>query len=1688
MFRMHALLVAVLLLAAGLAAQAAVVVGVNVQFPKAVVPGQAYSATVVLTNDNTPPQGDNPLNGNTISVVRLTPSCGEVAATATCPAASVDTGIFTLTSPAFATGECFGDGAGFFLFSAPDANGQVLLTPEFAPYFEINQGQPCTIHLQFQVNARATKDADNVLSGIQTAVLVDLTATDTQGFKGGGFGSDTISFPAITTTPGPGGTLPVGGGPDLNLTDTATIFGLVSTGSFEPPSGTVRFSLYAPDHPTCFGEALHQELVNLANCTIDDVSLQVTCSTSDTYTANSAGTWHWLVAYSGDGGHNPPLASNCADGPVVVNKATPMLTTIADPATGTQLQTPLVDSAMVTGYEPSGTLVFTLFPPSDPTCAGTGIFTELVSFNGLELPHTDFVPASLITQFGTYHWKVSWEGDANNHPVTSACAAEPVVISPATTLSVTKTPDGATIAPGDTATFSITVRNAGAATATNVVVSDPLPAGATLAWTTGSANCAITGSGAAQALFCTVASLAAGASFSATVSAVTSLGNCAALSNTATAHAAEAAAASDSASITCQQPVLAVSKTPDGATISAGDTATFAITVTNHGPGTARNVVVSDPLPAGATLGWHTGSAGCTIAGSGAAQALSCTIGSLAAGASFSATVSAVTAVGKCPTMNNTATAKGSNTAAASDGSRITCLQPVLSVAKTPEGGVVTAGDVATFTITVTNDGPGTARNVVITDPLPAGALLTWQTSTSGCTITGSGAAQTLSCSVASLADNASFTATVSAVTGVGTCATMTNTATAKGSNTAAASDGGSIACQQPVLAVAKTPDAGVVTAGEAATFTITVTNAGPGTARDVTLSDPLPAGALLAWQTGTSGCAITGSGAAQALSCTVASLAANASFTATVSALTGVGTCPAISNTATAKGSNTAAASGTGSLACQQPVLSVTKKPDGGAITAGEVATFTITVTNAGPGTARNVTVSDPLPAGELLAWQTSTSGCAITGSGAAQALSCTITSLAANASFAATVSAVTGVGTCPALNNTATAKGSNTAAASDAGSITCRTPPILSKSSDPATIGVGGTTTLTYTLTNVAGNPAEKVSFTDLLRSTLRVAAAANVGGTCPGAAAATTATPGGTTVTVTDLQVPPGPSSCTVTVVVTSAPGQTGTCPATGPSGIVSSSNILVDEAADACITVKTFASQLSITTLATLPLGDGTGGIATDPLQRRAYVTNATPPSVSVIDLDSLAVIATIPVPGHPENLVSNAANQRLYVVSDAAPGAVIVVDTMTNAVAATIAVGNHPQGIAADFQRGEVYVSNRGGNSLSVIDVATNAVVATIPAIGTQPGEPGVDANLGKIFVASAIDGTVTIIDRNTRAVRKVVSVGRNPGNASVSEAARKVYVNNVDDRTVSVIDSTTDAVVTTIAPIGAGSTFATISGVYRRAYLPNATDGTLSIIDIDADAVVKTLAVGASPQQAAVDPDKGDVYVVNRQSNTVSVIDAATMEVGATFGVGTDPWRVAVAPDRLLVLNENGAAADTLTIAFDGGTQIDTAIATEFYSSAIDHYDHTANSLEVRLVEDGIAGSAWMPTGEYFRVWTAPGVSRAAMCAFSTANFGDKNSSYFTPYAQECGELQNSAAWYYEGTAYYVAVPDAGGACPASTAELYLLYNNQQGGAPNFRYTGSRAVRDMMLVKGWTARGSGDQRVFACTPPLRGNP
>ena len=123
---------------------------------------------------------------------------------------------------------------------------------------------------------------------------------------------------------------------------------------------------------------------------------------------------------------------------------------------------------------------------------------------------------------------------------------------------------------------------------------------------------------------------------------------------------------------------------------------------------------------------------------------------------------------------------------------------------------------------------------------------------------------------------------------------------------------------------------------------------------------------------------------------------------------------------------------------------------------------------------------------------------------------------------------------------------------------------------------------------------------------------------------------------------------------------------------------------------------------------------------------------------------------------------------------------------------------------------------------------------------------------------------------------------------------------------------------------------------------------------------------------------------------------------------------------------------------------------------------------------------------QFFRVWTTPGEGRFPVCRFFGTGFGDKSSHVFTPYPAQCEAMKTDPAWRFEGVSYYLALPDGTGRCATGTEPLYELYNNESGGAPNYRLVSDRTTRDRMAIGAWIAKGSGLDVVFACTPPLAG--
>jgi uncharacterized repeat protein (TIGR01451 family)/MYXO-CTERM domain-containing protein len=419
--------------------------------------------------------------------------------------------------------------------------------------------------------------------------------------------------------------------------------------------------------------------------------------------------------------------------------------------------------------------------------------------------------------------------------------------------------------------------------------------------------------------------------------------------------------------ISVVQPNVEVTKVADDATISAGDTAGFTITVTNGGPGAASDVTLTDPLPSGVawsfdqvTGGWTCGISSGTLTCGGQGF-------SLAEGASASVHVYGTTDAADCGTLTNTATVSASNEAADSDTDNsatatITVSCASIGISKTADAGSVSAGTAIGYTITVTNGGAGTAHGVTMTDTLPTDAGLSWSvgTVTGGwsCAI----AAGVLTCGGAAfdLAPGASASVHVTSPTTSATCGTVDNTAHVATSNDGSGDASASIEVLCPDIEITKTADDASVDAADQIGFTITVTNNGEGVATDVTVSDTLPTNPGLSWteDPDLAECSIT----AGVLTCDFGDLAPGESASVHITSDTDATTCGTVDNTATVTISNGSGDEATDSVVVNCPDLGIDIEKGGPALAhVGDTIVYNFTVQLTTTETLFNVVVSDP-------------------------------------------------------------------------------------------------------------------------------------------------------------------------------------------------------------------------------------------------------------------------------------------------------------------------------------------------------------------------------------------------------------------------------------------------------------------------------------------------------------------------------------------------------------------------------------------------------------------------------------------------------------------------------------------------------------------------------------------------------
>ncbi len=393
----------------------------------------------------------------------------------------------------------------------------------------------------------------------------------------------------------------------------------------------------------------------------------------------------------------------------------------------------------------------------------------------------------------------------NDPNLTNNTATVSTIVSAATSadLVLTKTATPNPVTAGQKVTYTVTVVNNGPSAASTVSMTDATPTGTTFTSLaqTGAWTCTTPTVNTAGTITCSITSLPVNGTnvftITVTVSAGTASGTV--VSNTAnvTSLTIDPNPSSNSATAavtvaTTGQYNLVTTSSASPNPVLAGNKVTFTQTVTNNGPSAAPLGTFTEALPANTSFvsfatptGWT-----CTTPAVGATTGnINCTIASIAANSTAQFPLVVQVVAGTAPGTVISATAKAGPTtndvSPTNNNSTATTIvagptQADVAILKTASPQPVNQGTNLTYTLQVTNNGPATATNVQVSDPLPSQVTFVSVFSTQG---TCSPSAGTVSCSLGSISNGGLVIVTINTTATTFSSGTLVlNTATVSAS------------------------------------------------------------------------------------------------------------------------------------------------------------------------------------------------------------------------------------------------------------------------------------------------------------------------------------------------------------------------------------------------------------------------------------------------------------------------------------------------------------------------------------------------------------------------------------------------------------------------------------------------------------------------------------------------------------------------------------------------------------------------------------------------------------------------------------------------------------------------------------------------------------------------------------------
>lgn len=318
------------------------------------------------------------------------------------------------------------------------------------------------------------------------------------------------------------------------------------------------------------------------------------------------------------------------------------------------------------------------------------------------------------------------------------------------------------------------------------------------------------------------------------------------------------------------------------------------------------------------------------------------------------------------------------------------------------------------------------------------------------------------------------------------------------------------------------------------------------------------------------------------------------------------------------------------------------------------------------------------------------------------------------------------------------------------------------------------------------------------------------------------------------------------------------------------------------------------------------------------QPLVYVTNEDSNDISVIDVGSDRVVATIPVGKRPRGVRVDSSGAYVYVAVSGAPKSgpgvppsplppdpaadgIAVVDAKRRALERRLPSGRDPEAFALHDERKLLLVSNEETAQASVVALGGGGLVRTIP-VGGEPEGVELRPDGRVAYVTSEADREVAVIGIPELERIAVFKTEARPRGVAFTPDGRRAFVTDEGGAAVTVVDAWAHLPLTTIRldePRKEGAVPRPMGIVVapdgRLAYVTTGRAGGVVVIDVERQEVAQVIDdVGSRPWGIGITADGAKLYVANGPSNDVAVIDTRTRRVVRRVNVGRSPWGIAL--------------------------------------------------------------------------------------------------------------------------------------------------------------------------------------------------